>query len=142
MCAKVGGLTCSSVRGDGSIDLTKIGLHNLRGFQQPFAAGESATHLREPHKLSAAQHERKVLAAELDRRDIGFGIVLDQRYLARYLGTQFIEKIKSRVFNLNLVRYAVENMSKKVPPYFFPLFTSNEQGSKLSTFPVLDAKRY
>ena len=42
-----------------------------------------------------------------------------------FLGNQFIEKIKTRVFNLNLIKYAVDNIAKKVPPYFFPVFSSN-----------------
>jgi hypothetical protein len=58
------------------------------------------------------------------------------------LGNQFIEKIKARVFNLNLIKYAVDNMTKKVPPYFFPLFTLNEEGHKMLSFPLLDSKKY
>ena len=42
------------------------------------------------------------------------------------LGSQLIEKIKQKMFSLYLTRYAVQNITKKVPAYFFPLFRSDE----------------
>ena len=54
----------------------------------------------------------------------------------------FIDRVKERIFSLTLVKYALENVTKKVPTYFFPLFNSEEQGSKLTIFPILDNKKY
>jgi len=54
----------------------------------------------------------------------------------------FIDKIKERIFSLSLIKYALENVTKKVPTYFFPLFRGEEQGSKLVTFPILENKKY
>lgn len=54
----------------------------------------------------------------------------------------FIDLVKERIFSLSLVKYALENVTKKVPTYFFPLFKVEEQGSKLTVYPILDNKKY
>jgi hypothetical protein len=41
---------------------------------------------------------------------------------AIFIGSQFIEKIKYKMFSLYLTRFAVENLNKKIPSYFTPLF--------------------
>lgn len=53
------------------------------------------------------------------------------------IGKMFIDKIKERIFSLSLIKYALENVTKKVPTYFFPLFKVDEQGSKVVAFPIL-----
>lgn len=57
-------------------------------------------------------------------------------------GKMFIDLVKERIFSLSLVKYALENVTKKVPTYFFPLFKAEEQGSKLTVYPIMDNKKY
>lgn len=73
----------------------------------------------------------------------GFPIEPDKWYSFPiiFLGNQFIEKIKSKMFSLYLIKYAVENASKKIPPYFFPLFKRNETAYNMKNHPLIDNKK-